>query len=95
MATKGRESIVLDEKLLKIEAEEAIREVSFAVEHVSMSKNLPSTDELVYMNLRTKDGGVFCVELSVQGFRVSHGPPILMWIVMVACSPVYLALPLQ
>ena len=60
------------EKVLQIEAEEAIKDVSYAVSHVVVSKILPNTVDTVFMNLTTKEGESFCVELSVQGFRVSH-----------------------
>ena len=61
-----------DSKILRIEVEAAIKEVAFAVDYVELSRTLPCTDNLVYFNLRTKESEVFCVELTVQGFRVSH-----------------------
>ncbi len=60
-----------DEKLLRIEAEGAVKEIAFAVDSVSISKVLPNSEDLVYLNVKTKEGDDFCVELSVQGFRVS------------------------
>ena len=58
------------EHLLRIEADAAVQEVEFAVKCVEISKALPNTKEQVYMNLTTKEGQSFCVEFSVQGFRV-------------------------
>lgn len=58
------------EHTLKIEAIEVIKEVSYAVSFVEISKVLPGSDALVYLNLCTKENESFCVELSVQGFRV-------------------------
>ena len=58
-------------KLLKIEAEAAVREISFAVEFVEISTKLKNSDDLAYMNIRTKEGTKYCVELTVQGYRVS------------------------
>ena len=58
------------EQLLRIEADAAVQEVEFAVKCVEISKALPNTKEHVYMNLTTKEGQSFCVEFSVQGFRV-------------------------
>ncbi|KAK3097663.1 hypothetical protein FSP39_011894 [Pinctada imbricata] len=55
---------------LKIEAEEVVKEVKFAVENVETSQILPKSDQMVYMNIQTKEGNIYCVELSVQGFRV-------------------------
>ncbi|XP_076445460.1 GSK3B-interacting protein-like [Babylonia areolata] len=62
-----------EEHTLKIEAEEVVKEVAFAVNFVEVSKVLPITDVLVYLNLCTKENDNFCVELSVQGFRVVGG----------------------
>ena len=59
-----------EEKVLKIEAQEAVKEISFAVDYVEISKVLEQTVDCVYMNLKTKEGDCFCVELTVQGFRV-------------------------
>ena len=61
-----------EDKPLKIEAEEAVKEIAFAVEHVSICKALESSDDLVFLNLQTKEGDLMCVELSIQGFRVSE-----------------------
>ena len=60
-----------DEHTLKIEAAEVVKEVAYAVDFVEVSNVLPVSDALVYLNLRTKENDNFCVELSVQGFRVS------------------------
>ncbi|XP_071113707.1 GSK3B-interacting protein-like [Haliotis cracherodii] len=59
-----------EDHILKIEAQEAVREVAFAVKSVEMSKSLPVTAELVYLNLRTKEDVLYCVELSISGFRI-------------------------
>lgn len=55
---------------LHIEAEEVIKEVSYAVKSVQISSVLPNSPDLVYLNLETKENKEFCVELSVRGFRV-------------------------
>ncbi|XP_071493195.1 GSK3B-interacting protein-like [Diadema antillarum] len=59
-----------DIKLMKIEAEAAVQEVSFAVKHVEISSKLPASDDIVYLNIVTKEDDTFCVELTVQGFRI-------------------------
>lgn len=56
---------------LRIEAQEALKEISFAVSHVEISPDLPQGAEKVYLNVKTQEGDTYCVELSVQGFRVS------------------------
>ena len=43
-----------DEKLLSVEAEAAVREISFTVDHVSVSTSLPNNSDIVYLNIRTK-----------------------------------------
>ena len=56
---------------MPIEAEEAIKEILYAVAFAELSSKLTPSDELVYINLQTKEGQSFCVELCLQGFRVS------------------------
>ena len=77
------ESKFNDIKLMKIEAESAVREISFAVGFVEISRTLPTTDDSAYMNIRTKEGAEFCIELTVQGYRVSQlvlvGPFCSIW----------------
>ncbi|KAK6171210.1 hypothetical protein SNE40_019448 [Patella caerulea] len=65
----GRECIENYEPL-KIEADQVVKEVAFAVKSVDISSKIPSRENEVYLNLRTMEGSVYCVELSVQGFRV-------------------------
>jgi len=56
---------------MRIEAEDAIKEIKFAVAFAELSSTLSRSDDLVYINLQTKEGETFCVELCIQGFRVS------------------------
>jgi len=56
---------------MRIEAEGAIKEIQFAVAFAEMSSKLSRSDDLVYINIQTKEGEYFCVELCIQGFRVS------------------------
>jgi len=56
---------------MPIEAEEAIKEIQYAVAFAELSDKLSRRDDLVYINLRTKEGESYCVELCLQGFRVS------------------------
>jgi len=56
---------------MPIEAEEAVKEIQYAVSFAELSSKLSRSDELVYINLQTKEGESFCVELCMQGFRVS------------------------
>ena len=56
---------------MRIEAEEAIKEIKYAVTFAELSSKLSRSDDLVYINLQTKEGEFYCVELCIQGFRVS------------------------
>jgi hypothetical protein len=88
MADDNEEVLEDEEHVLKIEAQEAVKEIRFAVQFVEMSSKLKHTQELVYFNMTTKENTKYCVELSAQGFRVKkyttaphpasipiHGPP--------------------
>jgi len=56
---------------MRIEAEAAVKEIEFAVGFAELSSKLSRSDDLVYINLQTKEGESYCVELCIQGFRVS------------------------
>ena len=64
-----------DEKILRIEAQEIVKEVAFAVKKVEISSRLPNCEDLVYLNICTKEDTCYCVELSVRGFQVSTAKP--------------------
>ena len=64
-----------DEKILHIEAQEIVKEVTFAVKKVEISSRLPNCEDLVYLNICTKEDTCYCVELSVRGFQVSTAKP--------------------
>ena len=61
----------IGDKLLRIEAQAAIKEVAFAVKNVVISKKLPNDEETMYMNLETKESETYCVEFTALGLRVS------------------------
>lgn len=65
------ESRKSDDYTLRVEAQEALKEISFAVSHVELSQVLLQGAEKVYLNVKIQEGDTYCVELSVQGFRVS------------------------
>ncbi|CAJ0925790.1 unnamed protein product, partial [Mesorhabditis belari] len=56
---------------LEIEAAAAVREVSFAVQNISVSEILPRTTELMFLNLTTKEGSSYCIELTIKGWRIA------------------------
>ena len=55
---------------LKEDARLIVEEVAFAVDHIELSKLLESSDNCMYLNLTTKEKNTYCVQLSIQGFRV-------------------------
>ncbi|KAK2145202.1 hypothetical protein LSH36_696g01059 [Paralvinella palmiformis] len=59
-----------EENLLRIEAEDVMKDVRYAVKSAELSSRLPSSSLIVYINLTTKEDERYCVELSLQGFRV-------------------------
>jgi len=56
---------------LKIEVEEAMKEIAFAVKYVQLSQQLKHEDEQVFFNLETQEGNQYCIELTPKGFRVN------------------------
>ena len=61
-----------NEQILRVEAEAAVKEIAFAVKEVELSKTLACTDEIVFMNVLTKEDKPLCVKLTVKGFQVSN-----------------------
>ena len=59
------------------EAELALRDVRFAVDHCWVSEKLPSTRDCAFFNLTTVEGQEFCVRLSWRGFEVNVYPVLL------------------
>ncbi|XP_029633842.1 GSK3-beta interaction protein-like [Octopus sinensis] len=59
-----------EEYTLKIEAESVVNEIAYAVKCVQLSDVLPSADNLIYLNLRTKENQKYCVQLSTEGFQI-------------------------
>ena len=76
-----------EEKVLKIEAKEVLKEVAYAVKSANISEKLPSSDECVFMNILTQEEQKYCIELSVQGFQVTVFTPQPLRAVGVLFSP--------
>lgn len=62
------------------EAQGAIKDISFTVDHIKVSDQLPSSLECVYLNIQTKEKNNYCVQLCIQGFRVSKKTQMLLLI---------------
>ncbi|ESO10749.1 hypothetical protein HELRODRAFT_152723, partial [Helobdella robusta] len=54
------------------EGEETVKEIQFGVKHAEMSKkhNTGNYEQVVYMNITSKEGNCYCVELSASGYRI-------------------------
>ncbi|CAM9466295.1 GSK3B-interacting protein [Lethenteron reissneri] len=60
-------------KDMRAEADAIINDVVFAVRAMALSRTLPSSEYLAYINVETKEGQRYCVELSDMGLKiVSH-----------------------
>lgn len=55
----------------RTEAQGIIKDISFSVENIAVSSKLPATQECVYLNIQTKEKQKYCVQICIQGFRVS------------------------
>lgn len=53
-----------------LEAEQSLKEVSYAIAEGVLSQNLPSTSTCAYFNLTTKEKTEMTVRLSRNGFEV-------------------------
>ena len=61
---------VLDEKTWPEEAEGAISDIRKHVKSASISPNLASNNQRIYINLTTLENAEYCIEMSANGFRV-------------------------
>ncbi|XP_018413878.1 PREDICTED: GSK3-beta interaction protein [Nanorana parkeri] len=59
-----------DVKDMRLEAEAIVNDVLFAVANMFVSKNLPCTVDMAYINVEIKEGTRYCLELTDAGLRV-------------------------
>lgn len=62
-------------KDMRLEAEAIVGDVLFAVSNMFVSTTLSSGLDLAFINVETREGTRFCLELSEAGLRVSAEPP--------------------
>ena len=64
----------MDERVVNftVEAEQSLKEVSYAINDGAISSSLKSSGEVAYFNLTTKEGSQFTVRLCMKGFQVSR-----------------------
>ncbi|XP_038677757.1 GSK3-beta interaction protein isoform X2 [Scyliorhinus canicula] len=69
-----RDFVGADVKDMRVEAEAVVNDVNFAVRHMAVSKSLPVGEDVAYINVETKEGNRYCLELTEAGLRVvAHG----------------------
>ncbi|XP_041942271.1 GSK3-beta interaction protein isoform X1 [Alosa alosa] len=59
-----------DVKDMRLEAEAVVSDVMFAVSHMAVSQALSGSSDTAYINVETREGDRYCLELSEAGLRV-------------------------
>lgn len=59
-----------DVKDMRLEAEAVVNDVLFAVTQMYVSQNLASALDVAYINVETREGNRYCLELTEAGLRV-------------------------
>lgn len=59
-----------DMKDMRLEAEAVVNDVLFAVNNMFVSKTLRCADDVAYINVETREGNRYCLELTEAGLRV-------------------------
>ncbi|XP_049755211.1 GSK3B-interacting protein isoform X1 [Elephas maximus indicus] len=59
-----------DMKDMRLEAEAVVNDVLFAVSNMFVSKSLRCADNVAYINVETREGSRYCLELTEAGLRV-------------------------
>lgn len=59
-----------DVKDMRLEAEAVVNDVLFAVSQMHVSQSLNSASDVAYINVETREGNRYCLELTEAGLRV-------------------------
>jgi len=59
-----------DVKDMRLEAEAVVTDVLFAVAEMHVSQSLTSASDVAYINVETREGNHYCLELTEAGLRV-------------------------
>ncbi|XP_031703773.1 GSK3-beta interaction protein isoform X1 [Anarrhichthys ocellatus] len=57
-------------KDMSLEAEAVVNDVRFAVDEMHVSQSLSSASDVAYINVETREGNRYCLELTESGLRV-------------------------
>jgi len=80
----------LEVKDMRLEAEAVVNDVLFAVSVMHVSHSLTSGLDVAYINVETREGTRYCLELTKAGLRVSgakHVKNVFILILTVWCFP--------
>lgn len=59
-----------DVKDMRLEAEAVVNDVLFAVAEMHVSQSLNNASDVAYINVETREGNRYCLELTEAGLRV-------------------------
>lgn len=59
-----------DVKDMRLEADAVVNDVLFAVAEMHVSQSLNSASDVAYINVETREGNRYCLELTEAGLRV-------------------------
>ncbi|KAG7511396.1 hypothetical protein JOB18_048895 [Solea senegalensis] len=59
-----------DVKDMRLEAEAVVNDVLFAVTEMHVSQSLTSASDVAFINVETREGNRYCLELTEAGLRV-------------------------
>ncbi|XP_061700098.1 GSK3-beta interaction protein [Syngnathoides biaculeatus] len=59
-----------DVKDMRLEADAVVNDVLFAVAQMHVSQNLNNSPDVAYINVETREGNRYCLELTEAGLRV-------------------------
>lgn len=66
-------------KDMSLEAEAVVKDVLFAVDEMHVSQSLNSASDVAYINVETREGNRYCLELTEAGLRVSFVKRAALW----------------
>lgn len=61
---------LLNSQNWKFEAEAVINDIKEHVIYIKISEVIQSSDAFIYLNVKTIEDEIFCIQLSAQGFKV-------------------------
>lgn len=78
-----------DVKDMRLEAEAVVNDVLFAVSEMHVSQSLNSASDVAYINVETREGNRYCLELTEAGLRVrcTYKFPVLLLIMSMLQTP--------